>query len=413
MGSSVLPNEVARLAAVEALAWPDASVDQGLGDIIALAAEMFGARHAVISLVERDQVTALASHGVGRISAPRDLSFCTHAIHDNATLTIRDAANDPRFAHNPFVVGLPGIRFYAGALLRSEDGLPVGTLCVFDTGVREFTAAEQLNLERLARMTETRLHARALKKNATQAAEARAAAEARVQGIMQEAIGAFVACDRLALNLDGRVLASLSRIERELDGASVKAAAEVSALRDLIGDLSAAARIDRASPKAAALFEPSALLWTVAADLTMYASQRGVEFDLRDTVSGVEMLGDSWRFEELLEGLLSDCIDGCYGALKVDCSFEAAGHAHLVLRVGGETDGPAPWRLSARSRELIDSMAGCWELSRQERRITVLVPARLRTSTRSGAESRANWGPNVLPFSRSKKGSRNELGNGA
>ena len=48
-----------------------------------------------------------------------------------------DATRDVRFAGNPLVIGAPGIRFYAGAVIRSADGLPLGRLCVIDSVARD------------------------------------------------------------------------------------------------------------------------------------------------------------------------------------------------------------------------------------------------------------------------------------
>lgn len=47
-----------------------------------------------------------------------------------------------------------GLKFYAGAVLRSPEGTPVGTLCVMDKKRRNLTEPQKRQLQILARSTE-------------------------------------------------------------------------------------------------------------------------------------------------------------------------------------------------------------------------------------------------------------------
>ena len=77
----------------------------------------------------------------------RDASFCAHAVLGEEPLIIPDALTDARFEANPFVLGEPQIRFYAGAPLRSPlGGHKLGVLCVADTIARQSLNAMQRGL---------------------------------------------------------------------------------------------------------------------------------------------------------------------------------------------------------------------------------------------------------------------------
>jgi diguanylate cyclase (GGDEF)-like protein len=101
--------------------------------LVALAASLFATPMAAISLVEADRQWFLCSLGLGGITeTPRCSAFCAHAIAADGVMVVPDACSDERFRTNPLVVGQPGIRFYAGAPLRSADGHNLGSLCVID-----------------------------------------------------------------------------------------------------------------------------------------------------------------------------------------------------------------------------------------------------------------------------------------
>jgi GAF domain-containing protein len=119
-----------------------------------LAAHLFSAPIALVSLVDRDKQIVKARVGLNICETSRNVSFCAHAIVEREdVLVIPDARKDPRFASNPLVTGSPFIRFYAGAPLIGFAGQPFGTLCIIDRKPRSgLSEHEKLTLTKLSRM---------------------------------------------------------------------------------------------------------------------------------------------------------------------------------------------------------------------------------------------------------------------
>ncbi|ORB30290.1 hypothetical protein BST39_28955, partial [Mycobacterium paraseoulense] len=74
---------------------------------------------------------------------PLDDSICRFALLEEEQLIVPDTREDPRFRCNPLVTKDAGLRFYAGALLKTRDGVPLGTLCVLDDKPRPQGLSEQ------------------------------------------------------------------------------------------------------------------------------------------------------------------------------------------------------------------------------------------------------------------------------
>lgn len=157
--TSMAVSERERLAALERYQVHDLQ-EQAFDELVTLAALICGTPVAIISVVEHARAWAKARIGAGALSVPRQLSFCTHAIEQTDVLIVGDAREDARFAANPFVVGDPHIRFYAGAPLVTEGGHRLGALCVLDARPRELAEYQVNSLRMLARQAMSQLELR-------------------------------------------------------------------------------------------------------------------------------------------------------------------------------------------------------------------------------------------------------------
>ena len=174
--ASTVWDERARLAALESYSILDTPPERAFDEVVRLAAQICDAPFAVVNLVAAERQFFKAEIGLGVRETALDVSICAHALLRPGLFVVPDTARDARFACNPLVTGAPHLRFYAGALLETEDGLPLGTLCVLDREPRPegLTPQQGFALQVLARQVMSQLELR----RALQAREADAAANA-------------------------------------------------------------------------------------------------------------------------------------------------------------------------------------------------------------------------------------------
>ena len=180
-------DEAARLRTLHAIGLLDSPPDPAFDNLVELVRAVFGVSAAFISLVDAERQWFKAVAGADLRETPRDVSFCAHAICQDAPLVVGDAAADPRFRDNPLVCGGPRIRFYAGVPLRPLDGQPVGTLCIADVQPRAFGAAERDTLTRFARQAEALIRHHRAGLEARRQHDALERAVARKQALLNQA----------------------------------------------------------------------------------------------------------------------------------------------------------------------------------------------------------------------------------
>lgn len=168
--------EAERLSALDSYHVLDTPPEPSFDDIAKIAAHVCGAPIAAVNFIAEHRQWFKSEIGLGVRETPLDVSICARAILQRGLFVVPDTTLDPRFSSNPLVTGEPYLRFYAGALLETRDGLPLGTLCVLDHAPRPsgLTPEQAFTLEALARrvMTELELR-RALARQARLEQEAR------------------------------------------------------------------------------------------------------------------------------------------------------------------------------------------------------------------------------------------------
>jgi two-component system, NtrC family, sensor kinase len=146
-------DEDARLRSLYRYSILDTLPEQIYDDVTALASLICATPMSLVSLVDAERQWFKSTVGVAFRETPRSVSFCAHTLPTARTLIVGDAQKDPRFMHNPAVVGDPKIRFYAGAPIVDPAGHVLGTVCVIDTTPRTISPIQVAALEALARHT--------------------------------------------------------------------------------------------------------------------------------------------------------------------------------------------------------------------------------------------------------------------
>ena len=171
-----------RLAALDGYAVLDTLPERGFDDVVRLASRLCDAPVARGSRGAGARQWFKARTGFPWPQTDLDSSVCAHALaQPDSLLVIPDLSRDPRTRANPLVTAEPGIRFYAGAPLRTPEGQVLGTLCVIDYVSRPdgLSETEAGDLRALARQLMTQLALRRVAADRETALRAARATEER------------------------------------------------------------------------------------------------------------------------------------------------------------------------------------------------------------------------------------------
>jgi len=139
-----------RFAARPAPDWLDWSTDAALDSVVELASQVFAMPFALVTITDADMLRVKASAGIDRGALALAGSLCDLTLTLGEVTVVANTAMNSRFEGFRLVPGGPPILFYAGIPLALEDGERLGTLCVLDIAPRDFDAAQQAQLTRIA-----------------------------------------------------------------------------------------------------------------------------------------------------------------------------------------------------------------------------------------------------------------------
>lgn len=208
----------------------DSGPDAGLDGVVRLAAQVCETPVCAVSFLGPDRQWFKAELGLGVSETELEVSFCAHAVDSEADVfVVEDATSDDRFRHNRLVLSHPRIRFYAGAPIRSPEGVGLGAVCVADRVPRTLSAVQREALSVLARHVELLLATRRAAGDVAVAALAREVAMREAASATARLAAAFEASPvgMVLADLDGTIVEvnrafalMVGRTADELEGTS-------------------------------------------------------------------------------------------------------------------------------------------------------------------------------------------------
>lgn len=147
-----------RLASITDLGILDRIGDPVLTALTRLARAVTGASAAAVHIFDESFQRRVASSGAPLGDRPAGDSMCRIVVQSGTRIVVSDATTDRRFDDSPYIKDpVAPLRFYASVPLTVGGGVAVGTLCTFDSEVREIDEHQIERLEDIAAVARAHL----------------------------------------------------------------------------------------------------------------------------------------------------------------------------------------------------------------------------------------------------------------
>ena len=166
--ASILPtNDRERLIKLYRYEILDTPPENTFDSLAQLAAQIFGTSGAFVTFVDQERVffkSNLSTMEGNQVR--REDSLCSLAILEDGATVFEDTHQIPDLLESPHVACEGGMRFYAGAPLKTSEGYQLGTICVTDSVPRKATEKQMKMLESLAAIVVDELEQRMMARRA-------------------------------------------------------------------------------------------------------------------------------------------------------------------------------------------------------------------------------------------------------
>lgn len=143
--------ELERLNVLKTYQILDTPFEQEFDSLTEIASAICDVPISLITFLDSERQWFKAMKGIGVRETAREHSICHYAIQQpKEVMEVQDLLRDDRFSSNPFVVGEPQLRFYAGVPIVTSDNVPLGTVCIMDQKPRKLSKAQRKILKILA-----------------------------------------------------------------------------------------------------------------------------------------------------------------------------------------------------------------------------------------------------------------------
>ncbi|MGI4861909.1 MAG: hybrid sensor histidine kinase/response regulator [Janthinobacterium lividum] len=156
------PTDTDRLGRLTALGILDSPAEVSFDRLAELAAYVMRVPVALINFIDDHRVWCKAAWGRPRTEAPRAKSLCNETLRRGTRLVLTNAREDAAFSQFKDVLDERQVAFYAGIVIRSVDGMALGTLCVTDRVPHVIDEGAVAALELIAGQVSELLEARRL-----------------------------------------------------------------------------------------------------------------------------------------------------------------------------------------------------------------------------------------------------------